>query len=179
MWIFHFRKFIRTDWVSKTVDIAPGHRILIHEFVSKVQNMTQPSKNILTTKRRKHVPSESSKKQKLLHPSPVSNVNTIVEYESSTVDLLDIASKIRIQIAKWQRSQTQYQLTQLKEHEQFELRILRSEKPNVPADVCITCTMCDKHLPLSMGSNYASYSISNWSRHVKVCILKNSRKPAV
>ena len=122
MWIFHFRKFIRTDWVSKTVDIAPGHRILINEFVSKVQNI----KNILTTKRRKHVPSESSKKQKLLHPSSVSNVKSTVECESNTVDLLDIANKIQIRIAKWQRSQTQYQLTQLKEHEQFELRILRS-----------------------------------------------------
>lgn len=160
---------MRNDWVSKTVDIAPGHRILIAEFVTKVQNMIKPK--IATIKRKAYVPSESSKKQKLsVHPSPRS------ENESSTTDLADIASKIRKQIANWQRAQTQNQLTQLKEHEQFEVRVSRSEKPGIPADACIMCTMCDKHLPLSMGSKYASFSISNWSRHVKACVLKKQQK---
>ena len=169
---------MRTDWVSKTVDIAPGHRILIAEFVNKVQNMIKP-KNTLPIKRKaRHVPSESSKKQMLVaNPNSESDGSEItVNYEASTADLADIASKIRIQIAKWQRIQSQSQLAQLKEHEQFEVRISRSEKPDTYADVCITCTMCDKHLPLTMGSKHTSYSISNWSRHVKACILKKQHK---
>jgi len=162
---------MHADWASKNVDIAPGNRIIINEFVIKVQNMMQPKNTI---KRKTYAPSESSKKQKLIaHPSPQSNESNITtNYESNTIDLADIASKIRVQIAKWQRTQTQYELRQLKEHENFELRVLRSEKPGIPADVGITCTMCDKHLPLSMGSKYASFSISNWTRHVKVCTLK-------
>ena len=166
---------MRADWASKNVDIAPGHRIIINEFVTKVQNMMQPKNTI---KRKTCAPSESSKKQKLIaHPSPQSNESNITtNYESNTIDLADIASKIRVQIAKWQRTQTQYELRQLKEHENFELRVLRSEKPGIPADVGITCTMCDKHLPLSMGSKYASFSISNWTRHVKVCTLKKQQK---
>ena len=35
--------------------------------------------------------------------------------------------------------------------EQFEIRVSNSEEPDIPADVCITCIMCDKHLPLTMG----------------------------
>ena len=168
---------MRTDWVSKSIDIAPGHRILIAEFVTKIRNMIQP-KTTLATKRKTCIPSESSKKQKLtVHPSPESNGSNItVNYERSTTDLADIASKIWTQIAKWQRMQPEDQVKQLKEHEQFEVRVSRSENPEIPADVCITCMMCDKHLPLSKGSKYASFSISNWSRHVKVCMLKKKQK---
>ena len=168
---------MRTDWVSKSVDIAPGHRILIAEFVTKVPSMIQP-KTTLATKRKTCTPSESSKKQKLtVYPTPESNGSNItVNYERSTTDLADIASKIRMQIAKWQRMQPEDQVKQLKEHEQFELRVSRSENPEIPADVCITCMMCDKHLPLSKGSKYASFSISNWTRHVKVCVLKKKQK---
>ena len=112
-----------------------------------------------------------------MHPTPESNGSNItVNYERSTTDLADIASKIRMQIAKWQRMQPEDQVKQLKEHEQFELRVSRSENPEIPADVCITCMMCDKHLPLSKGSKYASFSISNWTRHVKVCVLKKKQK---
>ena len=168
---------MRTDWFSRTVDIAPGHRIIIGEFVNKVQNMIQP-KNTLPIKRKVcHASSDSLKKQKVVahrtDPSPESNrLDVTVNCETSTTDLADIASKIRIQIVKWQRTQSQSQLMQLKEHEQFEIRVSRSEKTDMPADVCITCTMCDKQLPLSMGSKHGSFSISNWSRHVKLCILK-------
>ena len=42
------------------------------------------------------------------NPNPESNGSEItVNYETSTTDLADIASKIRIQIAKWQRIQSQ------------------------------------------------------------------------
>ena len=168
---------MRTDWFSRTVDIAPGHRIIIAEFINKVQNMIQP-KNTLPIKRKvRHASSDSLKKQKVVahptDPSPESNrLDVTVNCETSTTDLADIASKIRIQIVKWQRTQSQSQLMQLKEHKQFEIRVSRSEKTDMPADVCITCTMCDKQLPLSMGSKHGSFSISNWSRHVKLCILK-------
>ena len=80
-----------------------------------------------------------------------------------------VASKIR-------RTQTQNPLRQLKEYEQFELRVSTSEKSGIPPYACITCTMCDKHLSLSMGCKYGSFSISNWSRHVKGCILKKQQK---
>ena len=70
----------------------------------------------------------------------------------------------------------QDQLKQLKEHEQFEVRVAESEEPDIPANVCITCTMCDKRLPLSIGRKHGSFSISNWSRHVKLCILKKYQK---
>ena len=65
---------------------------------------------------------------------------------------------------------------QLKEHEHFEVRISTNEKPGIPADAYIICTMCNKRLPLSMGSKCGSFSISNWSRHVKACILKKQQK---
>lgn len=170
---------MRSEWISKTVDIAPGHRILIAEFITKVQNIVQPKKSLVIKRKQGYVPSAPTKKQKCSSPiaSPESNKLNISEScESSTIDLADVASKIRIQIAKWQRTQTVNSLMQLKEHEQFEIRVSTSEKPGIPADAYITCTMCDRRLPLSMSSKYGSFSISNWSRHVKVCILKKQQK---
>ena len=167
---------MRSEWISKTVDIAPGHRILVAEFITKVRNIIQP-KNMLAIKRKQTcAPSEPAKKQK--YPSLESHRSSSIteSCENNTIDLADIVSKIRIQITKWQRTQTQNSLMRLKEHEQFEIRVSRSEKPSKPADVGITCTMCDTHLPLSMGNKYGSFSISNWSRHVKVCILKKQQK---
>jgi len=103
-------------------------------------------------------------------------LNVTTNNKSGSIDLGDIASNVRTQIAKWQRKQTQDQLKQLKEHEQFEVRVSESKEPDIPANVCITCAMCDKRLPLSMERKYGSFSISNWSRHVKLCILKKYQK---
>ena len=50
--MFSFQKFMRTDWVTKTVNIAPGHRILINKFVTKVHKMIK-AKNTLSIKRKK------------------------------------------------------------------------------------------------------------------------------
>ena len=90
-----------------------------------------------------------SKRQKI---SECSNAPT--HSCSSTEDLpslADISSKIQRQISKWQNTQTSCDLRQLKEHEQFEVRVSRNEKPAV---VNITCNVCDKHIPLSMGNEF-------------------------
>ena len=166
---------MRSEWISKAVDIAPGHRILIAEFITKVQNIIKPKNNLGIKRKQNYIPSEPAKKQK--YSIPELNGSDITEsFVSNTIDVADVASKIRVQIAKWQRTQTQNSLMQLKEHEQFEIRVSKCEKPGKPADVRITCTMCDKHLPLSKGSKYGSFSISNWSRHVKICTSKKQQK---
>ena len=35
---------MHSEWISKIADIAPGHRILIAEFITKVRNIVQPKK---------------------------------------------------------------------------------------------------------------------------------------
>ena len=172
---------MRSEWISKTVDIAPGHRILIAEFINKVRNIVQPKKlkTLVNKRKQNYSPSVPAKKQKNPNPSAESNRLNIAEScENNTtdLDLADAASKIRIQIAKWQRLQTINSLMQLKEHEHFEVRVSTSEKPGIPADAYIICNMCNKCLPLSMGSKCNSFSISNWSRHVKACILKKQQR---
>ena len=159
---------MRSEWISKTVDIAPGHRILIAEFITKVQNIVQPKKlkTLVNKRKQNYFPSVPAKKQKYPSPSAESNHLNIAESrENSTtdLDLADVASKIRMQIAKWQRLQTINSLMQLKDHEHFEVRISTSEKPGIPADAYIIGNMCNKRLPLSMGSKCGSFSISNWS----------------
>ena len=153
---------MRSEWISKTVDIAPGHRIIIAEFITKVRNIVQPKKlkTLVNKRKQNYFPSVPAKKQKYPNPSSESNQLNIAEScENSTTDLADVASKIRIQIAKWQRLQTINSLMQLKEYEHFEVRVSTSEKPGIPADAYIICTMCNKCLPLSMGSKYGSFSI--------------------
>jgi len=167
---------MRSDWLCKTVHIAPGHRILIGEFVNKVKVMIQP-KATITSGKRKFKPTTEiatvSKKQKISECSnaPTHSCSSIEDLPS----LADISSKIRRQISKWQNTQTSYDLRQLKEHEQFEVRVSRNEKPNSPAVVNITCNVCDKHIPLSMGNKFGDYFISNWSRHIKTCILQKQK----
>ena len=97
---------MHSEWISKTVDIAPGHRILIAEFIIKVRNIVQPKKlkTLVNKRKQNYSPSVPAKKQKNPNPSAKSNrLNTAESCENSTtdLDLADAASKIRIEIAKW------------------------------------------------------------------------------
>ena len=90
---------MRSEWISKTVDIAPGHRILIAEFITKVRNIVQPKKlkTLVNKRKQNYFPSVPAKKQKYPDPSAESNHLNIAEScENSTtdLDLVDVASKI-------------------------------------------------------------------------------------
>ena len=94
---------MRSEWISKTVDIAPGHRILIAEFISKVQNIVQPKKlkTLVNKRKQTYSPSVPAKKQKNPNPSAESNRLNIAEScENSTtdLDLADAASKFEYKL---------------------------------------------------------------------------------
>ena len=50
---------MRSEWISKTVDIAPGHRFLIAEFITKVRNIVHPKKlkTIVNNRKQNYFPS--------------------------------------------------------------------------------------------------------------------------
>ena len=121
---------MRSDWLCKTVHIAPGHRILIGEFVNKVKVMIQP-KATITSGKRKFKPTTEiatvSKRQKI---SECSNVPT--HSYSSTEDLpslADISSKIRRQIFKWQNTQTSCDLDSLKSMNNLKCGLAEMKNP--------------------------------------------------
>ena len=80
---------MRSEWVSKNVDIAPGHRILITEFITKVRNIMKPKTTLPIKRKQNYVLSEPAKK-KYPDPSTESNVSDIAE--SNTTDLADVRS---------------------------------------------------------------------------------------
>ena len=108
---------------------------------------------------------EKAKRQK----QPEVNIDM---HTDNKIDDFEIVTKVRQQISKWQRRQSDTHLKGLKEHEHFEIK-LHSSAQAAASDrldsVTLSCLTCNKSIPIGMRQNSGSYVLSNWTRHVKTC----------
>jgi len=87
-------------------------------------------------------------------------------------DLFEIAGKIQKQIVKWQNSQKEMHLKQLKEHKDFEIKVQSAAGLRCSVAASINCKICNISSSLGMHDKPNSFLISNWTRHTKNCKAK-------
>ena len=86
------------------------------------------------------------------------------------IDSFEVASKLRRQISKWQKTQSDTYLRGLKEHEHFEIKVHESAQTgDTSLSIAFICSICNKSIPISIRQSSGSYVLSNWTRHVKIC----------
>jgi len=83
--------------------------------------------------------------------------------------LADATYKVRKQIVKWQNSQNNVYLRQLKEHEAYQIELKQSTSEDDAITGSIKCTMCDANIHLAVDKKN-NIKLSNWIRHVKICV---------
>ena len=101
-----------------------------------------------------------SKKIKVEEPSETDHETFHVSTNEPN-NLLEIAGKIRKQIVKWQNSQKEIYLKQLKEHQDFEIKVQPAAEPGCFVDVSITFKICNVTTLLGMHDKPNSFLISN------------------
>ena len=107
-----------------------------------------------THRKRQAVPSLLPKRKKSVTESDYSSSDA----GSSPTDLVEVT---RRSIAKWQRTQGDVTLRQLKEHTDFEIHVSSNSNPSV------LCKPCGKQIVL--GRKNGSVMVSNWTRHTGNC----------
>ena len=124
----------------------PGHRKRILIFVEETK------KSIVRGRKRQNRPSTQRPRVKKSVTDGESSSSTGSE---STCNQADVTSKIRSLIAKWQRTQEDVKLRELKEHEHFVVRV------KVDLTSSILCKMCGRCSVL--GKKSGNVMISNWT----------------
>ena len=109
------------------------------------------------------VKSHASKTTKAKKPISVS------DGLDSEVNLADATYKVRKQIVKWQNSQNNVHLRQLKEHKAYQIELKQSTSEEDAITGSIKCTMCDANIHLAVDKK-DNIKLSNWICHVKICV---------
>ena len=78
------------------------------------------------------------------------NSNTEILHAAEDPDLAGATSKIRHQIVKWQVSQSNTQLRQLRQHKDYKVVVELSSKEGVSYTATIVCKMCNKRIHLNV-----------------------------
>lgn len=147
----------RTATIGRKFKFPPGHRHAIENFVKEVKELQGKKK---MHKRLCENYSMKSTKRKVTSSEP-----NVVRSPNQVSSLGDI----RRQVAKWQRSQKEQKVLELKEHEHFEVHV--DIKPGGTFSR-IHCQLCGKDY--SLGKKEGKSMISNWTKHVGKCV--RSRK---
>ena len=111
------------------IKFLPGHQKRILKFVEELKQERASDR-----KRQAKPTGVASKRRKSLQDSDSSSSSGSV----SVVNQADVARKVCCLIAKWQRSQKDVKLRELKEHEHFDVKV------SVELNVSILCKMCGK-----------------------------------
>ena len=142
----------------------------LREVVEKAKTyVAQSEKNEAWRKRCRSSNSDHNEKPKRQKQPEVK----IDLYTDKKIDDFEIATKVRQQISKWQRGQSDTYLKGLKEHEHFEIKLHPSAQAALASDkldsVTLSCLTCNKNIPVGIRQNSGSCVLSNWTRHVKTC----------
>lgn len=110
--------------------------------------------------------------------SNASKEKIICEVEG--LDLGDIYAKIRQQIVNWLKLQTVTEIRELQENKHYEIKVDQSSTNRSGFLAVITCKLCsEKGTKLTLTVDKNTIKLSNWYKHVKLCIMKtNNNKKA-
>lgn len=95
-------------------------------------------------------------------------------FENDT-DLADATSKVRNQIVKWQGTQNNIRLRQLREYVEYEVRLTQNANTSGALIGSIICNMCNSRIHLGFDQNN-NFKLSNWIRHIKQCTQEKKEK---
>ena len=118
-------RFLLHDWKSKNISVPPGHRVILSQFIEKIkQRIMLTSTNTCKSDAKKaEVRCKYSKRVKVEEREDDHGISYVSTNETHPPhNLLEKSNKIRKQIVKWQNSQKETQLKQLKEHKDFEIK---------------------------------------------------------
>ena len=163
-------RFLRQDWKSKNISVPPGHRVILSQFIEKVKQKIMLTPKNMHKRGSKRAEARQTCSKRIKVEESLNDHGT--PYGSN---LVEIASKIRKQIVKWQNSQKELHLKQLKEHKDFEIKVKSGAEPGCPIDVSITCKICNVTSLLGMHDKPNSFLISNWTCHAKNCRAKKEK----
>ena len=96
-----------------------------------------------------------------------------VYFENDT-DLAHATSKVRNQIVKWQCTENNIRLRQIKEYVEYEVKLTQNVNTNGALVGCIVCNMCDSRIHLGFDQR-SNFKLSNWICHVKQCIQEKKK----
>lgn len=147
---------------SDVCRFSPGYQRQISSFVDEVKQIVKASHQTSSKKRERKV----SKKVASKRFKPDDDDNGQCSSKEAALD--DVVRDIRYLILKWQRQEKcEKNLKTLKENEHYEILVKRKG-----TSFCsiIKCNLCQKNLSLGMKDNKPM--ISNWSRHIAVCIKR-------
>ena len=146
-------RFLRHDWKSKNISVPPGHRVILSQFIEKIKQriMLTSTNTCKRDAKRAEVRCKYSKRVKVEESEDdhgICHVSTNKTHPPH--NLLEKTNKIRKQIVKWQNSQKETQLKQLKEHKDFKIKIQSAVGADCSVDVSITCKICNVSSSLGM-----------------------------
>ena len=150
-------RFQRDRSSASSFRFAPGHRRRIVKFVHEIAEHLHTKQ---VHKPRKRLVKTRLSKCKHSGDSSTSGTDSSLPNEKTAVAL------IRQQLAKWQRSQSDVRLQQLKEHKDFEVNFTITESDTV--STYIKCSSCSRKLAL--GCKEGTIFLSNWTRHIIKCV---------
>ena len=152
--------------MAPSFKFPPGHRQRIAKFVGEVANHVQAKKIPLNHKRRCVEPPHKAKRMKSSWDITSSSAS-----ELSPCNQDGMVRDIRQQIAKWQRSQKNNKLRELKEHHHFTIDVKVAESRNSVA--LVQCKVCGRRCTLGLKNGRTL--LSNWTRHIIMCVQSLSR----
>lgn len=171
---------------SNIFKFQPGHRKRIKKFVEEVKQLlsSQASgKQKIRVKRStgcRDVSSEPSKpsvkyfKRSVGDASVNENLSWIAtDRGKECFSELDLLTDFRQSFAKWQRQQKNQEHKEIKENQDFLVKISTSGADNA-INASVSCYSCGKVLSLGVKSN--KILLSNWTRHITHVCHKTPRK---
>ena len=157
----------------------PGHRIRICKFVSDVQKQVKASTRIEQKHGRSKVKAEQLSEKKGTDSSDSDSLN-------SSESITSVSSRVRRSISAWVKKQNLLDcLSNLRENVHFSVTVKNVAKSHF-VSVYVQCFACKANIKLHRQPKHSTYSISNWTRHAKTCVIlkaslsgKKSQQPSL
>ena len=120
-------RFIRSEWAiqtEKSLKIPPGHMASLKEVIEKAKNLVvQSERSDAWRKRCKSSNLGLHEKVKRQKQTELKTDSPDLKSIDTKIDSFEIATKLRQQVSKWQKTQSDTYLRELKEHEHFEIKV--------------------------------------------------------
>lgn len=158
-------KFSHGTTAGSTFRFLPGHRQSIAKFVQQTKQQEEEKRRLCRKRESGGLCTMPKRRKKASKEMCADNSSS-----SSSTEIIDQSSlvgDIRRQIAKWQRSQQDEKLRELKEHEKYEVRVKSEGGKLISSIQCKVCTNS-----YSLGQKEGRIMISNWTKHISKCVTR-------
>uniref|UniRef100_A0A1X7U191 Uncharacterized protein n=1 Tax=Amphimedon queenslandica TaxID=400682 RepID=A0A1X7U191_AMPQE len=143
-------------------EFPPGHRKVISKFIRSVHEKHKPA-------------SEASGSNLEISPPPSKKRKTVKNPEVRE-DIPVVSQDIRGKILHWTKNYNKGELAALEEGVDFNIVVSKSTSNPEKCNASISCR-CGNSYSITTNAK-GERLISNWSRHMKLCGKKKSRKPS-